>query len=142
MPVSEGFLVFLGAIGLGLVHGAEPGHGWPIAATYALDRENKWFHGFLASSLLGIGHLISSLAVVGVFFLAKTSLDVTALNDPMWVFGYPIGGPVGVGAGLLLVLLGIREYRHGHGHGDDHEHGHDHDNHIHEHGHDHDNHIH
>ena len=45
--------LFAGAIGLGLVHGAEPGHGWPVPATYALDRPNKWRDGCPASALLG-----------------------------------------------------------------------------------------
>jgi len=26
-----------GAVALGAVHGIEPGHGWPVAAAYALD---------------------------------------------------------------------------------------------------------
>jgi hypothetical protein len=56
--------LFAGAVALGLVHGAEPGHGWPVAAAYALDRRRTWFHGFAASSLLGLGHLVSSVAVV------------------------------------------------------------------------------
>ena len=56
--------LFAGAVALGLVHGAEPGHGWPVAAAYALDRRRTWFHGFAASSLLRLGHLVSSVAVV------------------------------------------------------------------------------
>ena len=120
--------VFGGAVVLGVIHGAEPGHGWPIAATYALDREHKWRQGLLASLLLGLGHLVSSLAVVGVFFLAKSALDLERLNAPLSVFGVPVGGPVGIVAGVLLVALGVREYRKGHAHG--HEHGH-HDDHDH-----------
>ncbi|MEF8757801.1 MAG: hypothetical protein V5A33_06160, partial [Halobacteriales archaeon] len=55
--------LYLGAVVLGLIHGIEPGHGWPVAATYALDREHKWLSGLAASSILGIGHLISSIAM-------------------------------------------------------------------------------
>ena len=124
--VPEAALV--GAIGLGLLHGAEPGHGWPVAATYALDRSNKWLSGLAASTVLGVGHLLSSLAVVGVFFLAKSYADLGS----MWWLDYVAGG--------LLILLGIREYRHGHSHshgGDDgHAHGHDGDE-THPHNHDH-----
>lgn len=134
--------IFGGAVLLGLVHGAEPGHGWPIAATYALDREHKWVNGLVASLLLGLGHLVSSLAVVALFFLAKNALDLERLNEPYVVGGVPIGGPVGIVAGVLLIGLGIREYRRrGHGHGHSHDigrdHPHDHEHH-HEHGHDHD----
>ena len=125
--------VFGGALVLGLVHGAEPGHGWPIAAAYALDRPHRWRQGLLASGLLGLGHLVSSLAVVGVFFLAKSALDLERLNEPLSVVGVEVGGPVGLVAGVLLVGLGIREYRRGHGHdggaaaGHDHRHDADHD---------------
>lgn len=64
--------VFVGAVLLGLVHGAEPGHGWPIAATYALDTSNRWLSGLVAGLLIGFGHLISSIAVVVAFFLLKS----------------------------------------------------------------------
>jgi ABC-type nickel/cobalt efflux system permease component RcnA len=114
--------VLSGAAALGLVHGAEPGHGWPIAATYGLDREPAWGHGLAASVLLGLGHLVSSLAVVGVFFLVKTALDLERLHEPLLVLGVPVGGPVGIVAGLLLVGLGVREYRRGH-HAGRHDHG-------------------
>jgi ABC-type nickel/cobalt efflux system permease component RcnA len=130
--------IFAGAIVLGLVHGAEPGHGWPIAATYALDRERKWVHGLVASVLLGLGHLVSSLAVVAAFFLAKRALDLEQLNEPYVIGDVAIGGPVGIVAGVLLVALGVREYRrggHGHDHGHDHDLGHSHDAHDHEHQH-------
>lgn len=138
--------IFAGAVLLGLVHGAEPGHGWPIAATYALDREHKWGHGLVASVLLGLGHLVSSLAVVAVFFLAKNALDLERLNEPYVIGDVAIGGPVGIVAGVLLIGLGIREYvRGGHSHSHDdeqshdhgHEHPHEHD-HEHHHGHEHD----
>jgi nickel/cobalt exporter len=120
--------VFAGAVGLGLLHGAEPGHGWPVAATYAMDRPNKWLSGLAASTVLGVGHLVSSIAVVAVFFLVKTSVGLGSLR---WM---------DYAAGTLLILLGIREYRHGHSHahGDhspDHSHEHDdyHDGHEHSH---------
>jgi ABC-type nickel/cobalt efflux system permease component RcnA len=110
--------LFAAAAVLGLVHGAEPGHGWPIAATYALDRSHRWLSGLTAALVIGVGHLISSIAVVAVFFLAASVLDVTQFG---WV-RYVAGG--------LLVLLGIREYRHGHSHehgGHGHGHSHEHD---------------
>jgi ABC-type nickel/cobalt efflux system permease component RcnA len=127
--------LFAGAIGLGLVHGAEPGHGWPIAATYALDRPNKWRNGLLASTLLGLGHLVSSLAVVALFFLARSYFELTQINEPLTVGPVAIGGPVDVVAGVLLLALAVREYRHGHDHsmgdgnGADTDDGHDHHDH-------------
>jgi nickel/cobalt exporter len=150
----EEFGLLIGAIALGAVHGVEPGHGWPVAASYALDQTNKWVYGFAASFILGVGHLISSIAMVGAFFYAKDYFSLTQVNEPITVFGsIQIGGPVSLVAGVLLIALGIREYFHGHSHGNqdgshghaqdsgrhqDHSHIHDSgDHHSHDHGHGH-----
>jgi nickel/cobalt exporter len=132
---GDAFGLLLGAIALGAVHGIEPGHGWPVAASYALDQTNKWAYGFAASLIIGVGHLISSITMVGVFFYAKAYFDLTQVNEPLTVLGgIRIGGPVSVVAGVLLIALGIREYAHGHSHGgdaadDDQSHDHSHDHH-------------
>jgi nickel/cobalt exporter len=126
--------VFVGAVLLGLVHGAEPGHGWPIAATYALDTANRWLSGLAAGLLIGVGHLISSIAVVVAFFLLKSYIGFSQLGWLNYV------------AGVLLILLGIREYRNHHDHSHDHSHDHgedegthhDHGEEQHNHDHDHD----
>ena len=150
---NEASSLLLGAVVLGAVHGVEPGHGWPVAAAYALDQTNKWLYGFASSLIIGVGHLISSLAMVAVFFYAKSYFSLTQINEPITLFsGIQIGGPVSLVAGILLILLGIRKYT-GHSHGDGHSHGevghvdeaHEHDHeteHSHEDGHDHDDHGH
>ncbi|WP_115891267.1 hypothetical protein [Haloferax sp. Atlit-48N] len=162
MATNELLGLVAGAVLLGAVHGVEPGHGWPVAASYALDQANKWVYGFAASLILGVGHLVSSIAMVGVFFYAKAYFDLTQVNEPITVLGgVQIGGPVSLVAGVLLIVLGIREYTHGHSHGthghddddhgghshgDDHGEGHDHehshDDRGHSHSHDHDGHTH
>ncbi|ELZ60145.1 MULTISPECIES: hypothetical protein [unclassified Haloferax] len=125
MATNELLGLVAGAVLLGAVHGVEPGHGWPVAASYALDQANKWAYGFAASFILGVGHLVSSIAMVGVFFYAKAYFDLTRVNEPMTVLGgVQIGGPVSLVAGVLLIVLGIREYTYGHSHG---THGHDDD---------------
>jgi ABC-type nickel/cobalt efflux system permease component RcnA len=136
---GEALGLLVGAVALGAVHGIEPGHGWPVAASYALDQTNKWVYGFAASFILGVGHLVSSIAMVAAFFYAKSYFDLTQVNEPMTILGgVRIGGPVSLVAGVLLVALGIREYFHGHSHGRGHEsdggggHGHD-DGHTHDH---------
>jgi ABC-type nickel/cobalt efflux system permease component RcnA len=142
--------LFAGAIVLGAIHGIEPGHGWPVAASYALDQSNTWLYGFAASFILGVGHLVSSIAMVVAFFFAKSYFELTEINEPMSVGGVEIGGPVGIVAGVLLIALGIREYFHGHSHshgGGGHDHGHshgdhDHHGHSHDHGHSHEHHEH
>jgi ABC-type nickel/cobalt efflux system permease component RcnA len=129
MVSGDTFGLLLGAVALGAVHGVEPGHGWPVAASYALDQTNKWLYGLAAGLIIGVGHLVSSLAMVGVFFYAKSYFSLTRINEPLTVLGdIRIGGPVSLVAGVLLIGLGIREYRHGHSHGgpgDDHLHRHD-----------------
>jgi hypothetical protein len=129
--------LFAGAVILGAVHGIEPGHGWPVAASYALDQSNKWLYGFAASFILGVGHLVSSIAMVVAFFFAKSYFELTEINEPMTVGGVEVGGPVGIVAGVLLIALGVREYFHGHSHshgGQDHGGHGDHDGHDHDHG--------
>ncbi|SIR98195.1 hypothetical protein SAMN05421858_4957 [Haladaptatus litoreus] len=147
---TEAFGLLVGAIALGAFHGIEPGHGWPVAAAYALDQTNKWLSGFAASFILGVGHLISSLVMVAIFFYAKSYFSLTQVNEPVPIDLFSttiyIGGPVSLVAGVLLILLGIREYYGGHSHGTNHSHGgdtHSHDedahtDHSHEHGHGHD----
>ena len=108
--------VVFGVIAIGFVHGVLPDHGWPIAATYALNRQRRWLYGFLAALILGVGHLISSVVLVLAYFWFSTFADFA---DGPWL-GYV--------AGVLLILLGIHEYRNGgHGNGIG---GHDHDHHT------------
>jgi nickel/cobalt exporter len=127
---TEALGLLVGAVALGAIHGVEPGHGWPVAASYALDQTNKWLYGFAASCILGLGHLLSSIAMVAAFFYAKSYFSLTQVDEPIELTGgVYLGGPVSVSAGVLLILLGVREYRHGHshgqhGHGDGHDHTH------------------
>lgn len=114
----ESLGVFVGASVLGFVHGVLPDHGWPVAAMWALDQRNKWLYGALSGGILGIGHLVSSIAVVVAFFWAQSTLGLTDLG---WL-DYVAGG--------LLIVLGVREYVHGHSHDHgDHSNGHDADAH-------------
>ncbi|GAA0240282.1 hypothetical protein ACFFQF_30510 [Haladaptatus pallidirubidus] len=155
MAPTDAIGLFAGAIALGAVHGIEPGHGWPIAASYALDKANKWVYGFAASFILGVGHLISSIAMVGVFFFAKSYFELAEVNQPIQVDVFSqtlvLGGPVSLVAGVFLILLGIREYTHGghshvdheHSHADhDHSQGYTHGHHVHEEHHGHSDHSH
>lgn len=145
MVQTDVYGLMLGAVALGAVHGIEPGHGWPVAASYALDKSNKWIHGLLSSFIIGVGHLISSIAMVAVFFYAKDYFNLTQVNEPITVIDginlggvtdLQVGGPVSLVAGVLLIALGLREY-YGSGHSHDHGHdGHDHDHGDHTHDHD------
>ena len=115
--------VYLSAILIGLLHGVEPGHGWPVAVVYSLQRERRAWFGLLTSSILAFFHLISSLAVVLVFLLVNRVVDLSSL---------PI---VRYGVVALLLYMAYRAYTepHRHTHGDHH----DHHGHSHSHGHEH-----
>lgn len=118
----ESLGVVVGASVLGFVHGVLPDHGWPVAAMWALDQRNKWLYGALSGAILGIGHLVSSIAVVVAFFWAQSALGLTDLG---WL-NYVAGG--------LLIVLGVREYVHGHSHDHDADaHSHDTGDHSHDH---------
>lgn len=111
---------------LGLLHGFEPGHGWPVAVLYSMKKRNAVASATLSSSIIGIGHLVSSIAVVVAYVLLRKWLNFEA----PWI-KY-------VAAALLLVLafklfrekVGDLERQHGHNHEGspktEHEHEHEH----------------
>ena len=113
-----------GVIVIGFIHGVLPDHGWPIAATYGLNRTRTWLYGTLAGLILGVGHLISSVALVLAYFWFSRFAEFT---EGPWMRYI---------AGTMLILLGIHEYRHG-GHGAAHDHAHDESHHDHAHTHTH-----
>jgi len=63
------FLFFIFILGIGLTHGLEPAHGWPIALLYSVETENKFRSGFISSSLIAIAHFISSIAAVILYII-------------------------------------------------------------------------
>jgi len=117
---------YIGVILLGLLHGFEPGHGWPVAVLYAMKRKNPVFSATVSSLIIGLGHLVSSIAVVVAYVLLQKWLNF----DAPWL-KYAAAG--------LLLILAIRLYmekvddlknQHGHTHPDaieiEHEHEHEH----------------
>ncbi|MDP2919136.1 MAG: nickel/cobalt transporter [Dehalococcoidia bacterium] len=118
---------YLGVVLIGLLHGLEPGHGWPVAVLYSMRKKNSLFSATVSSSLIGFAHLFSSLAVVIAFVLLRGWLKF----DAPWL-KYVSSG--------LLVVLAIRMFlekpdalkeQHGHIHEGkpdvEHEHPHEHD---------------
>ena len=116
----------VGVIMIGLLHGLEPGHGWPVAMLYSVRKRNHTFSAILSSSVIGLGHLISSIAVVIAYVLLNSWLDFEA----PWLKYLAAG---------ILFLLAIKLWReksdgmenqHGHIHENnpeiEHEHEHEH----------------
>ncbi len=118
--------VYVGAVAIGLLHGLEPGHGWPVAVLYSMGKRNAAFSAVVSSGIIGVAHLVSSIAVVAAYVLLQSWLNFEA---PWLKY---------VAVALLLVLAyrmfiektdGL-EKQHGHIHENqpdvEHEHEHEH----------------
>jgi ABC-type nickel/cobalt efflux system permease component RcnA len=77
---------------MGLLHGVEPGHGWPVAVLYSMNKRRAILNATISSGIIGLAHLVSSIAVVAAYVLLQRWLDFD-----VWWLKY-------VAAGVLLVL--------------------------------------
>jgi len=57
----------IGVIIIGILHGLEPGHGWPLALLYSAKTTRPIFYAFVSSGILAITHFVSSIAVVIIY---------------------------------------------------------------------------
>ena len=117
---------YVGVVLIGLLHGLEPGHGWPVAVLYSVNKRNALASATVSSGIIGMAHLISSIAVVVAYVLLQRWLDFSA---PWLKY---------LAAGILLILAiklfrektGGLENQHGHLHENqpeiEHEHEHEH----------------
>src|SRR3972149_7500108 len=117
----------LGVITIGVLHGLEPGHGWPIALLYSSRTTRPTFYAFVSSGILSFFHFISSITVVVIYVVASSLIDYT---DPILRYI----------SFTILTLLAIKlltekvkdefETHHGHFHDNsqniEHEHPHEH----------------
>jgi ABC-type nickel/cobalt efflux system permease component RcnA len=103
----------IGVVLIGLLHGLEPGHGWPLALLYSAKTTRPTFYAFVSSAILAGAHFISSIAVVLIYVVVNAFYD----------FSSPILSYI---AAVVLVILGVRmilekvkpelEEQHGHFH--------------------------
>ncbi|MEM3377924.1 MAG: nickel/cobalt transporter [Candidatus Bathyarchaeia archaeon] len=117
----------IGVVAIGLLHGLEPGHGWPIALLYSARTSKPTFYALVSSSIISFFHFISSITVVIIYVVASTLINFTS----------PILKYIAFAA---LVLLAVKffmekteselESQHGHLHDNaedlEHEHAHEH----------------
>jgi nickel/cobalt transporter (NicO) family protein len=117
----------IGVVVIGLLHGLEPGHGWPLALLYSAKTTRPTFYAFVSSGILAIAHFISSIVVVIIYVIVSAFYD----------FSSPILTYI---AAAVLVILAIRlltekvesslEQQHGHFHDNtcdlNHQHEHEH----------------
>ncbi len=105
----------IGVIVIGLLHGLEPGHGWPLALLYSAKTTRPTFYAFVSSGILAAAHFISSIAVVIIYLVVSLFFDV---SSPILTYI----------AAVVLVILGIRMFTEKVHSGLDEQHGHFHDN--------------
>ncbi len=84
--------VYVGVAAIGLLHGLEPGHGWPVAVLYSMNKSRPFHSAVVSSGIIGAAHLVSSIAVVVAYVLLQEWLNFEAL----WI-KY-------LAAGILLIL--------------------------------------
>jgi len=85
--------IYLSAIIIGLIHGLEPGHGWPVAVYYSLNKKKKFLYGFITSSILAFFHFFSSIAVVAIFLFFNNIVNFTSFPITRYL-----------ASGILLIL--------------------------------------
>jgi nickel/cobalt transporter (NicO) family protein len=116
-----------GIIIIGLLHGLEPAHGWPLAMLYSCKTTRPTFFSFVSSALMTVAHFSSSIMVAVIYILAQSYFK----------FSSPILTYVAV---AILIVLAIRmitekvvpelQEQHGHFHDNSseltHEHEHTH----------------
>lgn len=117
----------IGVVAIGLLHGLEPGHGWPIALLYSARTARPTFYAFISSGIISFFHFVSSITVVVIYVVASSLINFTS----------PILRYI---AFVALVLLAVKlltekveselEGQHEHFHDDvediEHEHQHEH----------------
>ena len=84
MPASLVASSYLAVITIGLIHGLEPGHGWPVAALLSTKVKSRYAYGATAAMILSAGHFISSIAVVVIYYLATFFLGTTIDFSTNW----------------------------------------------------------
>ena len=119
---------YVGVVIIGLLHGLEPGHGWPAAVLYSARKRNPVASGVLSSSIIGLGHLVSSIAVVVAYVLLQSWLDFEA----PWLTYVAAAILVALAVKLFMEKADDMKKQHGHIHTDypegEHVHEHQHPN--------------
>lgn len=90
--------ILLGVIIIGLLHGLEPGHGWPIAFLYSIRQEKPYRQAFITSIILAVCHFVSSITAALFFVIASQFFDASTI----WLKIMAI---------VLLLILAVRFWR-------------------------------
>ena len=68
----------MGVVAIGLLHGLEPGHGWPIALLYSARTARPTFYALVSSSIISFFHFVSSITVVVIYVVASSLINFTS----------------------------------------------------------------
>ncbi|MGB9915468.1 MAG: nickel/cobalt transporter [Candidatus Bathyarchaeales archaeon] len=68
----------IGVVAIGLLHGLEPGHGWPIALLYSARTTKPAFYALVSSSIISFFHFISSITVIIIYVAASALINFTS----------------------------------------------------------------
>jgi len=117
---------YISVVLLGLLHGFEPGHGWPVAVLYSMRKTNAVASATISSFIIGVGHLVSSIAVVVAYVLLQRWLNFEA----PWIKYLAAALLLGLAFKLFREKVDDLERQHGHSHPGnpeiEHEHEHEH----------------
>ncbi len=97
-----GLHLLVGVVIIGLIHGLEPGHGWPIAIAYSIGKSRPYLYGVISSGIISLFHFISTVAVVIVFLIFNMFVEIPELY-------------LDIVAAALLIGLGLYVLRGGDG---------------------------
>ena len=68
----------MGVVAIGLLHGLEPGHGWPVTLLYSARTSRPTFYAFISSGIISFFHFVSSIIVVVIYVVASSLVNFTS----------------------------------------------------------------
>jgi len=72
--MADELIFFIFVLAIGLTHGLEPAHGWPMALLYSSEMKNKYQKAFISSSLIALAHFSSSIFAVIIYVIINQYL--------------------------------------------------------------------
>ena len=90
--------IYLSVVLIGIIHGLEPGHGWPVAVYYSLRKKNRALYGLITSTIIAFFHFFSSIVVVISFIFLNKSFNLTS---------FPVARYL---ASAILMILAIKAW--------------------------------
>jgi nickel/cobalt exporter len=117
--------VIIGVVIFGLLHGANPSHGWTVAALYSIRSKRRVLGAIVSSGMIACAHFLSSMVVV----IAYISITMF-VQLPQLYLNYAAAIALGILAYIFWREKGedLIETQHGHLHNhteqQEHEHAH------------------